>query len=57
MLGNENITHAAFLIGTDLFEYGTSKKAMVVSIVNYSEKIFNNISVKFLIDNVKIRNN
>ncbi len=52
LLGNENITHAAFLIGTDLFEYETSKKAMVVSIVNYSEKIFNNLNVKLLIDSM-----
>lgn len=53
LLGKANITHAAFLIGTDLFEYGTSKKAMIGSIVNYSEKVINNISVKLLIDKMK----
>ena len=28
-LENYDLTHAAFLIGTDLFEYGTQKNAML----------------------------
>ena len=30
-LAEYDITHAAFLINTDLFEYGTDKKAMIAS--------------------------
>ena len=35
-LSEYNITHAAFLIGTDLFEYGTDKNAMLASSLKYT---------------------
>lgn len=35
-LADYDITHAAFLIGTDLFEYGTDKKAMIASSLKYT---------------------
>ena len=34
-----DVTHAAFLIGTDLFEYGTDKNAMIASALKYTGKI------------------
>lgn len=40
-LEDYDITHAAFLIGTDLFEYGTDKKAMIASSLNYTGKAVN----------------
>lgn len=38
-LSKYDITHAAFLIGTDLFEYGTDKKAMIASSLKYTGKV------------------
>ena len=35
-LADYDVTHAAFLIGTDLFEYGTDKKAMIASSLKYT---------------------
>ena len=37
-LKKHDITHAAFLIGTDLFEYGTDKNAMIASSLKYTGK-------------------
>ena len=39
LLGNDpavkNVTHAAFLIGNDLFEYGTQQRALISSAIRY----------------------
>ena len=38
-LKEKNITHAAILVGTDLFEYGTNSKAMLASSIKYGSDI------------------
>ena len=49
LLEKINITHAAFLIGTDLFEYGTDPSALIGSGLNYSNNTFDTTMVDNII--------
>ena len=59
-LGKAHFTHAAFLIGTDLFEYGTNRYALVGSGINYSGNFINpfitNNVAQFIEKNSTIKN-
>ena len=49
-----NITHTAFLIGTDLFEYGTQIQAQIHNLINLKgNHIFNNKLIDFGIEALK----
>ena len=48
LLENIDITHAAFLIGDDIFEYGTDNKALVGSGLNYSQNLIDKQIIKNL---------